>query len=169
MIFTPLRFAPASLLALLAGCAAPGTFPSLNPRPIEAKAADLLAPKDVPAAAPRPSDPAVARQIDSAVTAARATMDAFEASASRATSAVAAAGPAESESWIAAQMAVSEAEHQRGPVKAALAELDSLLQPQIAAGPGDDLDHARQAIRDVEALDAQQSARIAALLAGLSR
>lgn len=169
MIFIPLRLAPLPLLALLAGCAAPGTFPSLNPRPIEARAADLLAPKDLPAAAPRPSDPAVARQIESAVAAARGSMDAFEASASRATSAVAAAGAAESESWIAAQMAVSEAEHQRGSVKTALAELEPLLQAQVAAGPGDDLDRARQAIRDVEALDAQQSARMAALLGGLSR
>jgi hypothetical protein len=169
MILTPFRLAPLVLFVFASGCTAPGTFPSLNPRPIEAKAADLLnepAPKPIVLA---PSDPVVARQIDAAMKMAQDSIAPFDAAAARAEKAVSAAGAAESESWVAAQMAVSDAEQARAGAKSALADLDSLLQRQISTGPSADLAPLQQAIRDVVALDARQTDRMATLLGGLNR
>lgn len=169
MMSTPLRLAPLMLFSCVSACAGSGSFPSLNPRPIEAKAADLLnEPTPLPVV-PAPSDPVIAQQIDAASQLAQASAAPYETAVARAERAVAAAGRAESESWIAAQMAVSNAEQARAGVKTALADLDSLLRRLIAAGPSEDLAHVEQAIRDVEALDAQQTDRMAALLAGLNR
>lgn len=169
MMLNPLRLAPAALFVLVSACAGSADFPSLNPRPIEAKAADLLNEPTPPPVVPAPSDPAMAQQINAARQLAQASAAPFEVAAARADQAVAGAGPAESESWIAAQMAVSAAEQARAGVKTALADLDSLLRRLIAAGPSEDLSQVEQAIRDVEALDAQQSERMVALLGGLNR
>ncbi|MCL6684349.1 hypothetical protein [Sphingomonas alba] len=61
---------------------------------------------------------------------------AFEAALPNAERMVAAAGPAQSESWIAAQQAVSALIASRAPVTEAISHLDELASSQVIANGG---------------------------------
>ena len=123
---------PALLLVLVAGCAAPGPYPSLAPRPAEALYASGD-PERVPV--PAPDRPAIAPRIAELVAAARAGDAAFSEAAAAARPLVARAGGPGSDGWVAAQQAVSRAQTGRSATISALADLDSFANAQAAEGP----------------------------------
>jgi hypothetical protein len=165
-----MKFIPALVaLSLLSACAGKGTYPSLNPRPIEAQADALLAEPSRTPPAPTLSDPAIAQQIAAAMRQAADSMAAFDVAIAKAQKLVDQAGISGSESWIAAQMEVSAAERARAPVKMALSDLDTLRRTLLATPAGEDLAATGAALSRVEAEDARQARAIAALQAALTR
>ena len=122
--------APALLLtAALTGCAAPALqAPSLAPR-----AAEAIDPR-VPVPEPELStvvDPTLAGRLSALIAQAEAGDAAFRAAAPAARQAAAAAGARQSESWIAAQQALSALVAARGPVTRALGDVDELGAARI--------------------------------------
>lgn len=161
---------PLTLFVIVSACAPKGEFPSLAHRPIEAKAADLLAGPQRPAEQTPASDPARVAAIAAVRQAALDAVPRFEAALARAQKLAAAAGPAQSESWIAAEIELSATERTREPVKAALADLDTTLRLLMLDSPtSPDLGAVQQAIRDIEAIDARQEAAIQSVAGLLTR
>ncbi len=163
------RILLSALILSLTGCAEAGKYPTLNPRPIEAKAEGLLT---EPAASEVPLAPATAEarsKIDAALGLAQGGANAFDAALPATRSAAAAAGASGTESWINAQMAVSALEQRRGPVKSALADLGELLRTTLSGPASEDLTRVQEAIRTVEAMDTQQDLAMTELLQRLSR
>lgn len=160
---------PACLVAaaLLSGCAAEGTYPSLAKRPFETGGAAPPPPSPPPAT---PSDEALLARVASALKDAQAGVPAFEAALGPARdSARRASGAAEgSEPWIAGQMAVSRLERTLEPAQAALSQLDEerRLVQQNPTSP--DLPAIQAAIDEVQAIEERQSAAVKELLAMLS-
>lgn len=160
-IRTPFTIA---LLAGLSGCAAPGSpYPSLQPR-----AAERIDPR-IPVEAAvngRPASAELVARLDSLVAQARSGHAAFAEAADTARRLADAAGTRQSESWIAAQQALSVAVAARAPVGTALADVDALgsdkLQAQRGLSPSD-----FKAIQDasaaIGAIDAREAATIAAI------
>jgi hypothetical protein len=165
-----MRLAPALLLSMLAiaGCTQPGgPAPSLAPRPEEAIDPRL----PVEAAAPAATvEPTLAARLSELVAQARAGDSPFCDAADAAERLVATAGERQSESWIAAQQALSAAVAAREPTTRALGEIDALgatrIQQQGGINPAD-----RAAIEaaaaEVGAIDRAQAARIEAMQARL--
>jgi len=119
---------PLALMALTAGCAAPRNYPSLVPRSAEA-----IDPRVPIAASPSPGmvDPRTAAALVEAVAAARSGTEAFNQLAREAEALAAAAGPRQSESWIAAQQALSALGAQHGGTTNAAAEIDEIAAERI--------------------------------------
>ena len=120
----------ALLLALaVSGCILPSSrTPSLAPR-----AAEAIDPR-VPVPEPQLSmavDPALAAQLAALVGQAEAGDAQFRAAAPSAREAAASAGARESESWVAAQQALSALISVRGPVTRALGDIDALGAARI--------------------------------------
>lgn len=153
--------------ALIAGCAAPGDYPSLAKRPFEKAPAN---PPSPPPEVAIPSDPALLGRIADALKQAREGVSDFEAALLVAREAAKrGSGMAEgSDPWINAQLAVSRLERTLEPARNALAALDDERRI-IDLHPGSP-DHAplEAAIAEVEAIDMRQSASIRELLALLS-
>jgi len=123
---------PLALSALLAGCAASGSYPSLLPRPAELAGAAPAPPAPVtPVAA---ADAAINARLAQLLDQARTGQSAFEAAHAEAAATVSRAGAAGSESWIAAQQAVSRLESARTPTVTALAELDAMARSRAETG-----------------------------------
>ena len=122
----------AACVALAAGCAAPGPYPSLAPRPAEALYASGD-PERVPE--PAPDRPAIAPRLAALIAAARAGDAAFAEAVAAARPIVSRAGGAGSDSWVAAQQAVSRAQTGRSATLQALADLDAFAIAQAAEGP----------------------------------
>lgn len=157
----PLSIAVA-LCTLGAGCAAPGPYPSLAPRPAE-KAYAEGDPERV--ATVQPDNPTIASDLARLTDEARAGDTAFEAALPAATAATARAGSPASDSWVEAQQAVSRVEAARVRTVSALAELDALAIARTNSGrlsPGDG-ERLQSAIRAVQALSDSQAARLQAL------
>ena len=159
-------FALPSFAALLAACAAQGSFPSLAPRAVES---ELGGETPSPAAPAIADDPALAARIGELVAQARQGQAAFEAAIQGAEAAAAGSGPAGSEAWTAAQVAISRAEAARLPTVNALAELDALgiaraRQPTSAG----DLEAVTAATAEVQAIAVGQRRRIDSVRALLS-
>jgi hypothetical protein len=157
---------PAVLFALfmLSACAAPGgPYPSLQPR-----AAERIDPR-VPVGRPvndRPVGTSLARGLAALVAEARGSEQAFDAAAAAAERAASAAGARQSESWIAAQEALTAAIAARKPVTAALAEIDEMAARAVQVQGGiapNDLAAIDRASADVSMLDRRQVARIKAI------
>lgn len=163
------RILLSALILSLTGCAEAGKYPSLNPRPIEAKAEGLLADPTAPEVPLAPATAETRSKIDAALRLAQGGVSAFDAALPRARSAANAAGAKGSESWINAQMAVSALEQHRGPVKSALADLEEVLRNTLSGPPGEDIARVQEAIRTVESMNAQQEEAMTALLRSLSR
>lgn len=154
------RLAPL-IPVLVAGCAAPGSFPSLAPRPIErALAAERAAAPPAAATAPK-----LVEQVAAHLVEARAGQAAFAAALPAANAGVARAGAPASEGWIAAQQAVSQLEAARAPTVAALAELDRLA---VVRADTADLPAIAPALAETRALADAQEREIAALQARIS-
>lgn len=163
------RLIASLLFLLLPACGKVGGYPSLNPRPIETKAANLLAEPETAPLAPAPATPAMRSRIEAALGNARNGEAEFDRALGATRSAVGAAGASGSESWIMAQLAISALERARAPVKVALADLDAVLRAALAGPPGEDLALVEGAIRNVESIDVRQNATMAELLKAVSR
>jgi len=154
--------------AAIAGCAAAtGPIPSLAPR--AAEAIDPRLPVASTAVA-GPVDPALAARLGELVRGARQSDGAFAAAAAEARRAAAAAGMPQSESWIVAQQAVSEAVAARAPTTRALGDIDALAASAVARQGGiapADLTAIEAAAEEVGTLDRRQAQAIDALQASL--
>jgi hypothetical protein len=162
---------PFSILAALlvaAGCAAPGPYPSLAPRPAEKAYADD---EDERQPTAQPDDPALAAEIDGLVLAAKAGAGEFEAAWPAAQAAANAAGPGGSDGWMEAQQALSRLESARARTTAAIADLDALEVLRTSAGTLSEADRARlrSATADLQALADAQGERLRRLGESLSR
>jgi hypothetical protein len=130
-MFEPFRPALSALplLALLAGCTLSSDYPSLAQRPIEKTAFDA------PPAPPAPPPPAaidakLESQVATLLGDARQGDTAFRDALPSTRAAVARAGSVGSEAWLDAQQAVTALGSLRGPVTAALDQLNELLTEQ---------------------------------------
>jgi hypothetical protein len=153
-------------LVLAAGCAPEGPYPSLAPRPMERALAETDIERPVPAL---PDDPAVAERARELSREAQRGQAKFEAALPAARAAAAAAGAVGSESWIAAQQALSRLEAARTTTTRALAELDAFAASQARArelSPGD-LARLGEAVTAVQALADRQHEQLASLQAKL--
>ena len=165
-----LRAPFAILVPLLAaaGCAAPGPYPSLAPRPAEkayAEDADERRPT------PQPDDPALVGEIDRLAAEARAGAADFDSAFPAAQAAAGAAGTSGSDSWIEAQQALSRLESARARTTAALADLDRLAVERGSAGTLGEGDGARlrAAVAEIQALADAQADRLRRLGESLIR
>ena len=167
---SPLPFVTLAALAVLAGglagCAAPGPYPSLAPRPIEKALGEPAVP---PVVAPLPDDPAVAARVASLLGEARAGDAEFRAALPAASAAVRRAGAVGSDSWIEAQQAVSRAETAESRTTRALADLDRFGVDQAVAralSPSD-LARLQAASAQVQGIADSQHAEIVRMEAAL--
>lgn len=152
------------VLLAIAACSSPGgPYPSLQPR-----AAEAIDPRIQPASPinDRPVTPALASQLATLVDQARGGDSAFAPAAANAERLVAAAGPAQTESWIVAQQALSAAIAARNPTAVALADIDTLaakaLQTQGGIAPND-LKAIDSAAAQVSAIARGQTDRVDAM------
>jgi hypothetical protein len=156
-------------LALSACSSAGGPYPSLQPR-----AAEAIDPRLQPVRPinDRPVKPALAAQIAELVEQARGGEAAFAPAAAEAERLASAAGAAQSESWIAAQQALSAAIAARRPTAVALSDIDALgataLQTQGGIAPND-LKAIQDGAAEVAAIAQRQARRIAAVQRLLER
>jgi hypothetical protein len=141
----------------LAGCVTQGPFPSLAPR--EGETLPIAEPVRTPAAVA--DDAALAARIEALLAQARHGMSAFDAAFGATARAAAAAGAAGSDSWIAAQVAISRLEAARTETTDAGAELDRLAEAR-ADQPTSAADRAAlaAAIAEADRLAAGQQLRI---------
>jgi predicted small lipoprotein YifL len=109
--------------ALLAGCTTKGPFPSLAQRPDERLSIDEPV-REAPHIA---DDSALRVRINTLLAEARAGNTAFERDYDAAARTASRAGPEGSDSWMAAQQAVSRVEAARGRTGNAVAELHQLV------------------------------------------
>jgi hypothetical protein len=155
---------------LLSACAAPPkSEPSLAPRAAEAIDPRVPISGDVVSG---PADPALVSRIAELMAEVRSGDAAFQAAAQAAEALAAAAGPAQSESWITAQEALSGLVAARAPVTKAIADLDALAAGRIAATGGilpGDLEAIQAATSEAGAIgqrEAEVIDRLQARLAG---
>jgi hypothetical protein len=152
-----------STAALAACSSAGGPYPSLQPR--SAEAIDPRVPVDRPIN-DRPVAPAVASRLAELVGEAHAGEAAFEPVAAQAERLASAAGAPQSESWIAAQVALSAAIAARKPTATALGDIDALgataLKTQGGIAPSD-LSAIQRAAAEVASIDQRQADRISAI------
>ena len=145
-----------ALSALVAGCADPGAYPSLAPRPIEA---ELAAADEAPPPPPLPDTPEVTARAAALAVEARSGVPAFEAALAVAERAVRGAGGPGSDSWVAAQQAVSRVEAARAVTTRALGELDaySVAQATTRSLSPTDLERLAASLAEVQAISDRQS------------
>ena len=157
----PVRLLILLLIVPVAACTRPGgPLPSLAPRPGE-----TIDPR-IPVETAEPAttaDPALVARLEAQVTQARAGHAAFLEAAALAERRVAVAGAPQSESWVAAQQAISAAVAARRPTTLALGDIDEIAATLIAQegwiAPADQAAIAAAAARVTE-LDRVQAARI---------
>ena len=157
------RTALLSILALTA-CSAPGgPYPSLQPR-----AAETIDPR-VPVVRPvndRPVTAGLAARLAALVDQAQSGDAAFDGAASVAERLAGGAGPPRSESWIAAQEALTAAIAARRPTATAMGDIDEIgataLQNQAGIAPND-FAAIKSAAAKVGAIDSRQADRVASI------
>jgi hypothetical protein len=151
-------------LLILAACSAPGSpYPSLQPR-----AAEAIDPR-VPVTRPmnnRPASASLTERLGALVGEAETGNESFDGAASEAERLANAAGAPQSESWIAAQEALTAAIAARRPTATALGDVDAIaanaLQTQGGIAPND-LAAIKRAEATIGELDKRQAARIQAI------
>jgi hypothetical protein len=120
----------------------------------------------------RPVKPALVAQLAALVEQARGGEAAFAPAAAEAERLASAAGAPRSESWIAAQEALSAAIAARRPTALALSDIDALgataLQTQSGIAPND-LKAIQNAAGEVASIDQRQAMRIEAVQGRLAR
>ena len=161
----------AALLALLlSACSVPQAGePSLAPRAAEAIDPRVPIPNEVVAG---PADPALTARIADLMNQVRSGDAAFQGAAQDAERLAAAAGAAQSDSWIAAQQALSAMVAARAPVTGALADLDALAAARLAATGGiqpGDLAAVQAASREAGLISEHEAAVIDRLQGQLAR
>lgn len=158
------------LLLLLGAC----SHSTLNPPSVAPRAAEKIDPR-VPverALTERPMSGGARERLASLIAQARSGDAAYRAVLGPAQRAVAAAGPARSESWISAQVAMSAVEAARSPTTAALSAIDAIAGEAVAAKGAigaSDLASVQAAGAEAGAIDAEQRATIASLNARIAR
>lgn len=163
------RLAFLAILLATACSTAPMREPSLAPRAAEAIDPRLPIADTVPAG---PVDASLAARLRELVDVARAGTSAFETQEVQATRLAAAAGPMASESWIAAQQALSILIERYGVTTKAAADIDALasdrLERQHWIRPADQR-AISAAAADVAAISNSQGATIERLKEQLAR
>lgn len=153
-------------LFAVAACATatPTGEPSLARRSSEA--IDPRLPVEV-AVDSRPADPDLVRRIAALLDEARGSAAAFAAAEPATRASAAAAGPPQSESWIAAQLALSQLERTRAPFTRAFAEIDALraAAARNAATPPADLAALQAAADELRGLGEVQAASLGSIRA----
>jgi hypothetical protein len=151
------------MLVLSACSSAGGPYPSLQPR--AAEAIDPLV-QPVRPINDRPVAGALARQLAALVDQARSGETEFEPAVANAERLATAAGAPQSESWIAAQEALTAAIAARRPTAMALADIDAIgataLQTQGGIAPND-LKAIQSAAAEVASISRGQTDRIDAI------
>ena len=157
-----------TLSPLALSCAAPGSYPSLAPRPAEALYASGD-PERVPL--PAPDDPALPPRLQSLVEAGHAGDAGFGEAIARARILAGQAGASGSDSWVEAQQALSRATAGRAATARALADLDALAVEQARRSPLGPGDSARlaAAVASLQALADRQQAQLDAVAETLRR
>jgi hypothetical protein len=152
-----------TILTLAACAPAGGPFPSLQPR-----ASEEIDPR-VAVVRPmneRPVTASLAARLAELVAQAQSGDAAFDPLADQAERLAAAAGAPQSETWVAAQQALSAAVEARGPTVRALGDIDAIgatmLQTQQGLAPAD-LAAIETAGAEAGAIDQRQVDRIAAI------
>lgn len=152
-----------NMLVLSACSSAGGPYPSLQPR--AAEAIDPLV-QPVRPINDRPVAAALARQLAALVDQARSGETEFEPAVANAERLATAAGAPQSESWIAAQEALTAAIAARRPTAMALADIDAIgataLQTQGGIAPND-LKAIQSAAAEVASISRGQTDRIDAI------
>ncbi len=171
---------PLALGAALSACAPQGSFPSLSPRAAEYELTGREAPPCIagaarPAAAPDGAaapveDAQLAARIAELVGDARRGQSEFEEALPAARRAAGRAGASGSESWIAAQQALSRLEAAQAPTVNALAELEALVLSRSADTSTSAPDRQRllDVAEEVRLIAAAQRTEIDAIAAALS-
>lgn len=144
-----------------------GNVPSLAPR--TAEAVDPRLPVEDQSAA-IPADPALQAQAQALLQRAQSAEGQFAPAIDRAERLAASAGAPQSESWIAAQQALSAAIGERAPVTRALGDIDALTVAQVQAKGGlspADIGGLRAVAQQIAEIDRAQAARVSAVQARL--
>ena len=143
--------------ALLAGCVTEGPFPSLAPRPDERLAIEEPV-REAPVVA---DDPALRARIAALLGEARQGERGFDADYGAAGRAASRAGATGSDSWIAAQQALSRVEAARGRTSDAATELHQLgVERAGQAMSAADRQALDEAVAEADRLVAGQQARV---------
>jgi hypothetical protein len=158
-------------LPIVTACTTTAASPEPSLAPRAAEAIDPRVPVAVAAPA-GPSDPVLAGRLSALVAEVRSAVPAFEAREAEASRLAAVAGPVASESWIAAEQALSRLVEQYGVTTGAAADIDALassrLEGQRWIAPAD-----RAAIEaaasDVGSISARQAEAIDRLKNRLAR
>ena len=142
----------------LGGCVPQGDFPSLAPRPAER---DRSMEPPVRERIATPADPALRRRVTELERQAAEGNRAFDAAFGPAETAVARAGASESDSWVAAQQALSRLEAARTETMRALTGLDRLaIDRADLATSEEDFGAIEAAIAAAQRLAADQQERL---------
>ena len=155
--------------ASLAGCARVTDAPSLARRPAESIDPRLPV---IDRSDSLPADPALAEAWRSVAAPAFAQAPAVQAAIARANALAAGAGPRGSESWIAAQQALSAAIAAGEPVTRAIGAFDAAVADRIASGQRlvpQDLAAARRISEELATLDRNQRQAMEAVQLRLAR
>jgi hypothetical protein len=159
-----MRLAICLSVLTLSACAAPGgPYPSLQPR-----AAEAVDPR-VPVVRPlneRPVSALLAARLAALVEQAQSGDAAFDGAMTSAERLAAAAGAAQSETWIAAQEALTAAIAARRPTATALGDIDEIAATSLQTNRGiapNDLAAIQRAAAEVAALDRRQAERVDAI------
>ena len=155
-------------VGLIAACSTySGPYPSLAPRAAEAIDPRVPLPSEAPVG---PADANLSAHLSALIDQAQAGDAAFADAAADAEQLAAAAGPLQSESWVAAQQALSAAQAARGPTTRALGDIDGLAASaleQRGGIPAGNLAAIQAAAARVSEIDRRQSDRIEAIEARL--
>lgn len=155
-------------IAVLGACSTPsGPYPSLAPR--AAEAVDPRVPVDNPVRS-GPVDAQLAAHLAALIDQAQAGDTVFREAAATAEQLAASAGAPQSESWVAAQQALSAAQAARGPTTRALGDIDGLGSTALATRGGisaADMAAIQDASARVTEIDRSQVDRIRAIQARL--
>jgi len=159
-----MRLAICLSVLTLSACAAPGgPYPSLQPR-----AAEAVDPR-VPVVRPlneRPVSALLAARLAALVEQAQSGDAAFDGAMTSAERLAAAAGAAQSETWIAAQEALTAAIAARRPTATALGDIDEIAATSLQTNRGiapNDLAAIQSAAAEVGTLDRRQAERVDAI------
>lgn len=149
---------------LLGACSTPtGPFPSLAPRPQEAIDPRVPIPNEVRV---DPADPNLTAHLAALVGQAEAGNQAFQSAVENAERLANGAGAQQSESWVAAQQALSAAQEARAPTTRALGDIDAIAANalQTRGGiPAGNLAAIKAAADRAAEIDRFQSERIDAI------
>jgi len=157
-----------ALVGLVGACSTPqGPYPSLAPRAAEAVDPRVPIPNEVKVG---PADANLSSHLAALIDQAQSGDSQFEAAAANAERLAQAAGSQQSESWVAAQQALSVAQAARGPTARALGDIDALAAAALAQRggiPPGNLVAIQSAAQKVSEIDRRQTERLDAIEARL--